>query len=382
MRNFSRAYSFADIGKMDWAVFVVTMILFSFGIVLVYSSSFALAQQRFGGDDFFLLRQVSRGAIGLLCFIIFANIDYRIYRKLSPFMFAAAIAVLVYVLLLPDSMAINGAKRWLILGPVRVQVSEFARLALICMVATHLSEKDIQVDSKTYYQLLVKIGIICFLVFLEPDFSTAVILAATGLTLLFVGGARIKNVLTTIVFAVPLILFAVLKTPYRRQRLMGFLKPSEFAESLGYQSQQALIGLGNGGIAGVGLGKGEQKFFYLPEPHTDFVFSILGEEIGFVGICIVLSLFAILVYRGFRIAFRAPDTFGRLLAFGITAVISFYVLLHGAVNTAIVPTTGVPLPFISYGGMSLVFTMISMGILLNISARSGTTSAPGGVRWN
>jgi cell division protein FtsW len=166
------------------------------------------------------------------------------------------------------------------------------------------------------------------------------------------------------------VVILVLKEPYRRARLTGFLQMSEKTSSLSYQTYQSLIGLGNGGIFGVGIGKGEQKFFYLPEPHTDFAISIMGEEIGFVGLMIIMALFAFIVYRGMKIAFRAPDKMGQLMAFGFSFAIALYVIVHASVGTGLIPTTGVPLPFLSYGGMSLIFMMSSMGILLNISSQS------------
>ncbi|MCP4628825.1 MAG: FtsW/RodA/SpoVE family cell cycle protein, partial [bacterium] len=214
-----------------------------------------------------------------------------------------------------------------------------------------------------------KIGIICALIIVEPDFSTALIIGGVGLCILYVSGAKLLHI-TGVVFAfVPVIILAVVSTPYRLQRLMGYLNMTSTKSNIGYQAYQSLIGLGHGGLFGVGLGQGDQKYFYLPEPHTDFVFSILGEEVGFVGLLIVFAIFGVLLYRGMRIASRAPDKMGQVMAFGLTLVLAMYVVLHTFVNTGVVPTTGVPLPFLSYGGMSLIFTMSSMGILLNISSQ-------------
>jgi cell division protein FtsW len=218
---------------------------------------------------------------------------------------------------------------------------------------------------------LAKIGIICGLIGLEPNFSTASLVGIIGLSMLFVAGARLSHLSVLALAVLPLAVFAAFGAGYRRNRIMAFLHMSDHKSGIGYQAYQALIGLGNGGLFGVGIGEGGQKYFYLPEPHTDFVFSILGEELGFVGLSAILALFAFMVYCGIRIALAAPDRMGRLMAFGFTFVLAMYVIVHAAVNVGLIPTTGIPLPFISYGGMSLLFSVSSMGILLNISSQAG-----------
>ncbi|MBD3240957.1 MAG: putative lipid II flippase FtsW, partial [Chitinivibrionales bacterium] len=345
--------------------------LLGFGVVLVYSSSFAIAQDRFGGSGFFLERQVVRVLIALVCFVVFINIDYHVWGRLSSLGFMSAVVLLVSVLLLPERYAINGAKRWLMAGGVRFQVSEFARLALIVLIASRCQDLGESIrDWRRFVQTAAKAGAICTLVVLEPDFSTAFVIGTIALAMLFMAGARFWHVSGVVLATLPVMAAGLLLTPYRRERLMSYLSTSERAETVGYQAQQALIGLGNGGLFGVGIGQGKQKYFYLPEPHTDFAFSILGEEIGFVGLLIVFAVFAFIIYRGFRIALNAPDMFGRLTAFGVTLVVASYALVHAAVNVGLVPTTGVPLPFLSYGGVSIVLTMISFGILLNISSQA------------
>jgi cell division protein FtsW len=299
------------------------------------------------------------------------NVDYHQVGKLSPLLLMVAIAMLVYVLALPDSHAVNGAKRWIDLGVVRFQASEFARIAIILTLARQCDEVGDGVrDGKVLLRLLAKLGVVCGLIMVEPDFSTAVLVALLGLSILFMAGAKVWHLGALAVSFVPLAVVSVATTPYRLRRLVGFLNLSGHEGDINYQVNQALIGLGNGGVLGVGLGEGAQKYFYLPEPHTDFVFSILGEEVGFAGLLIVLAMFGFMVYRGARIAMSAPDRMGRLMASGFTFALALYVMLHTSVNTGLVPTTGVPLPFLSYGGMSLIFTMTSMGILLNISSQS------------
>ncbi len=213
---------------------------------------------------------------------------------------------------------------------------------------------------------------------IEPDFSTAALLGLLTLTLLYAGGARLVHVAGVVLVSLPAAAMVMLAAPYRRERVLSYFNMSDKTEKVGYQAQQALIGLGNGGLFGAGLGQGTQKYFYLPEPHTDFAFSILGEEIGLVGLVLVLLVFAFIVYRGFRIAVHAPDKTGQIMAFGVSLVLALYVLIHAAVNVGLAPTTGVPLPLLSYGGVSIVLTMAGLGILLNISSqvRPAPASAP------
>jgi cell division protein FtsW len=359
---------------MDMGVFAAVLALLGFGVVLVYSSSFALAQDRFGGAGFFLERQAIRVLIALVAFVVFMNVDYHVWGKFNGVFYAVAIGLLLAVLALPGSAAVNGAKRWLTLGPVQFQVSDFARLALIILLAARCERAGESLrDIRTFGLLLARAGAICVLVALEPNFSTAALLGVLALAMLYAGGARLTHIAGLILAGIPLAAIFMLSAPYRRARVMTFLGMGEHVERVGYQAQQALIGLGNGGLFGEGLGQGTQKYFYLPEPHTDFAFSILGEEIGLVGLVLVLAVFGFIVYRGFRIAVYAPDKTGQLMAFGVSLVLGLYVLIHAAVNVGLMPTTGVPLPLLSYGGVSIILTMMGMGMLLNISSQARQT---------
>ena len=221
-----------------------------------------------------------------------------------------------------------------------------------------------------FAKLLAIIAVICGLILVEPNFSTALVLCVIAFAVLFVAGARFWHLAAIVLAALPAAALLALRAPYRRARIMSYLDLSHHSETIGYQAFQSLVGLGNGGLFGVGLGRGEQKYFYLPEPHTDFIFSILGEEIGFIGLLIVIGAMGFIVYRGIRIAVNAPDQMGRLMAFGFTFAVALYAVINASVATGIVPTTGLPMPFLSYGGMSLILTMCSMGIVLNISTRS------------
>ncbi|NLW30935.1 MAG: cell division protein FtsW [Fibrobacter sp.] len=358
--------------RMDIGLFVAVLVLLGFGIVFVYSSSFAVAQQRFGGSDFFLARQTIRALLAIISFMVFINVDYHIWGRLSNLFYVASIILLVIVLFLPE---INGARRWISIGQFSFQVSDFARMALIMVLARNCERAGDEIKNwNVLSKILLKAGIVCGLILLEPNFSTALILALIGLMMLFLSGARFMHLATLAVSTIPVMLILVLKTPYRKARITGFLNIISEQSNLGYQAFQSLIGLGNGGIFGVGLGKGEQKFFYLPEPHTDFMISILGEETGFIGLLIIISIYAFIIFRGMKISLNAPDRMGQLMSFGFTSVIAMYLLFHTAVGTGLVPTTGIPLPFLSYGGMSLIFMMSSVGILLNISSQADVSA--------
>jgi cell division protein FtsW len=359
------------IAQMDMGLFTAVLVMLGFGIVLVYSSSFALAQLKYGGADFFLARQSIRALLAIAFFTIFINVDYHFWGRISNLIYVIAIMMLLAVLFLPVSHVINGARRWISLGPLSFQVSDFARMALVLVIARGCEKAGAEIEKiQTFIKMLVKIGAVCLLILVEPNMSTAVVLGVVTLAMIFLSGARITHIGLLFVAALPVIVVLILKTPYRMRRLLAFLHSSGSKDSVGYQTYQSLIGLGNGGLFGVGLGKGEQKYFYLPEPHTDFAISILGEEIGFLGLMLVISLFVFIIYRGMQAALHAPDKMGQLLAFGFTMTIAMYAIIHASVGSGLIPTTGIPLPFLSYGGMSLVFMMSSMGIVLNISSQS------------
>ncbi len=363
-------------GNMDKVILSLVLLLMAFGIIFVYSSSFPVAEFRFSGATFFVKRQAQRAIMALFALFVFSRLNYRFLEKISPIGYGISVALLAMVLMQPDSMIINGAKRWIRIAGVLIQVSEIARIALIITVASQLAkmgEEGLQ-DWRNIRRLAILIGVVILLIVKEPDFSTAMLVCAVMASMLFVGGMPKKIFMPIIGILFGAALTYGLSAPYRMKRVLGFLNPVENSAGSSYQSHQALMGIGHGGIFGTGLGAGEQKHFFLPEAHTDFVFSILGEEIGFLGMTIFTAAYLLLIYRGFRVAKEAPDRFGSLLAFGLTMVIASYFLMHSFVNLRMFPTTGVPLPFVSYGGMSLIFTASSIGILLNISKHSTVSS--------
>jgi cell division protein FtsW len=363
-------------GTMDWPLFAALLLMLGFGIVLVYSSSFALAQQKYGGADFFLIRQSARACIAFICFMVCINVDYHVWGRWSGIAYLAAAAMLAALLFLPadhvvNGHAVNGARRWLSLGPIRFQVSDFARLALIVFLARAGARNDGALkDAKVLFRYLLFVGLISGLILFEPNFSTAAVIGVIAFAILFMSGARFWHLFAVALSLVPVAVLLVLKKSYRLDRWLGFINQSETRDGIGYQVYQSLVGLGNGGLFGVGLGKGEQKLFYLPEAHTDFIFSIIGEELGFIGIIVVIAFMSFIVWRGMRVALKAPDRMGQIMAFGFTFSVALYALIHACVTSGLFPATGLPMPFLSYGGMSLIFTMSSMGIVLNISNHS------------
>ena len=357
-------------GKADLLVIFITFFLVNCGIVFVYSSSFAIAELRHGAASFFLSQHVIRGVIALVFFFLFIKVDYHILGKLSMFFYCGA-AILLFILLLPHNDAVKGARRWLQIGSLAFQVSDFARLAVIFVIAKDVETSGSHIrECKCFIKTFIKILLICGLILLEPNFSTAFIFVFLGVAMLYSAGARISHILLSLAVLIPTGVFFAFAKGYRLERIKSFVSMFTKGGGLGYQLDQSLIGLGHGGLWGVGIGQGEQKYFYLPEPHTDFAFSNLGEEIGFIGLFVIIILFVILVYRGMKIALSAPDRMGQTMAFGISLVLGIYMLVHAYVNTGIIPTTGVPLPFLSYGGVSLIFSLSSIGILINISSQS------------
>lgn len=352
-----------------------TVALVCFGVVTVYSASAVMAQTLGLPDYHFVVRQASAAAVGLVLMAVLAQVDYRRYRSLAwP---ALGIAVLLLLLtVLPWTLAIappvNGARRWLRLGPATFQPSEFAKLAVLLWTATLAVKKQDRLPSLTRGLLpfLVIWSVVEFLIFLQPNLSSGLIILVLACMLVFAAGARIGHFLVLGAVGLPLLWGQVESAAYRMRRIVAFLEGSGDVEGVSYQVNQALIALGSGGLFGRGFGRGQQKFGFLPEAHNDFIFAMIGEEWGLVGVACVVLAFAAFAVIGYRVARQAPDLFGSLLAVGMTNLIVVQALLHMAVNTNLVPTTGITLPFISYGRSSLLVCLAAVGILLSV-ARSG-----------
>ncbi|HEV8473861.1 MAG TPA: putative lipid II flippase FtsW [Methylomirabilota bacterium] len=353
----------------DLWLFGVAVVLLSAGVVMVYSASTIVAADRFHDPYFFLKKQLFWALIGAGAMWVALRVDYRwLERAVVPALIVAGV-LLVLVLVPPIGQAINGTRRWIRLGPVSFQPAELAKLALVVYLAAFLARKRGDMDrfrTGTLPPLLVA-GAMAALVLVQPDLGNCLTLIALTFGLLYLAGSPIKHLAWVAAPAVPLIALAVWMAPYRMRRITAFIDPWADPRGSGFQIIQSWLALGNGGLLGQGIGGSRQKLFYLPESHTDFIFAILGEELGFVGGLAIVALFAVLIWRGLRVGLRAPDAFGAYLALGITVLLATQTLVNLGVVTGLLPTKGLPLPFISFGGSALLMTMLATGVLLNIS---------------
>lgn len=354
--------------RYDKTLWMTALILVGVGIVMIYSASAIRAQERFDDPAFFLKRQILWALLGTMALLWAMNMDYRSWERYAPFLLLGSLLLLLLVLVPGVGIKINGAKRWLRLVGFSFQPSELAKFSLIVFLARLFARKPERVGRvEGFLPPLLLAGIFFLLIALEPNIGTATILLLIAFSLLFVGGCRISHLSFTLLGAVPLFLGIVATHPHAKARILAILDPSRAPSHSLYQLHQSFYALGPGGLLGRGLGDGIQKLFYLPEPHTDFIFAIVGEEMGFIGSVFVVGLFGVLLWRGTRIALRAPDPFGSFLAMGITLAIALQAAVNIGMVTGLLPTTGVPLPFISFGGSSLVVTLLGVGVLLNIS---------------
>lgn len=357
-------------GKIDLIVFTAAITLLSIGLVMVFSASSVMGINDFRDPYYYVKKQTMWAVFGLVLMYIAAHVDYHIYQYLALPGLMIALILLVLVLLIGEN--IQGAKRWIDLGLINLQPSEVAKLAMVNYTAVYIATKrgKIRRFSTGLLPLLVFLGIQCALIIMEPDFGTAMTMAFTVIIILFAGGAHLGQLFALGCSAVPGVYYLIKFEPYRVKRLMAFLDPWADPTGAGWNVIQSLTAIGSGGFFGLGLGNSRQKFSYLPEHHTDFIFPILCEELGFIGGILVLALFFVIAWRGLRIALNAPDLFGSLLAIGLTSTIGFQALLNIGVVTGTLPVTGITLPFISYGGSSLLVSLASVGVLLNISRQN------------
>jgi cell division protein FtsW len=348
------------------------------GLVIVYSSSFALGLLAFDDANYFVARQAVWAAIGIALLVTLMRMDYRWLRAVSPLLMLVAIVGLVAVLVPGIGVERNGAQRWIGLGPLPpVQPSEFAKLALIIYVSYWLTGKDTYVRSFAvgFVPFVLMVGIVAGLVLLEPDTGTAAVLVLTTVTLFFIAGASLTHLAALLSIGGVAAALLIATSPYRAERIWAFLRAEDDPGGIGFHTLQLLIALGSGGVKGLGLGASRQKFFYIPGSHTDGVFAVVGEELGFIGALAVLVLFAVLVYRGFRVVLRAQDDFGALLATGVVCWIAYQALINVGGITRSIPMTGIPMPFLSYGGSALASLLAGVGILLSISRRANSPPA-------
>jgi cell division protein FtsW len=340
-------------GKIDWLIFFIATALLLFSVPFVYSASAYVASQKFGSTEGIVMGQILRVGLSLVCIIAFSRFDYHRYKHYSKLLYIIGIGALVIVLFVGAKT--KGAVRWIDLGGVSIQPSEYAKYALVIFIAAWLSDNFNKLND-------FKKGLL-------PVLGAGALVIGL-IALLFVGNVRLQYFITILGIAISLLGIYGVSAEYRMKRIMSFIGMGD-SQSTNYQLEQALIAFANGGFFGVGPGQSNQRDKFLPESYSDFISSIIGEEYGFFGIFIMMTLFGLFLYRGLRVARFAPDRFGSMLAFGITITISAYAFVNVGVNCGILPTTGLPLPFLSYGGTAVLFSAMAVGILLNIASQSG-----------
>lgn len=353
----------------DFVLLAAALTLTVLGVVMVYSASVISAEQTMGKPLYFFQRQLVWAVISLFAMGWFSRLDYNRLREfLAPIYGVTAVLLLAALFFRP----IAGARRWIHLGPIGIQPAEFAKLTSVLFLASYLDRKHSKLGSPVH-GLAIPLGVIGVLLVLigkEPDLGTPAMMFAAALLVLFVAGARMRWIFAAIGAAVPIVIEELWRKPYRRARLMTFLHPFDNIKGTGYQLAQAILAVGSGGWFGKGFGASQLKLMYLPKPYTDFIFPVICEELGLVGALLTLALFGTVLARGVRIARQAPNLFGTLLACGITFTITLQAFFNVAMAIGLLPTKGIPLPFLSFGGSSLLSTLIGVGILLNISRQA------------
>ncbi len=357
--------------RPDLKLIVPVICLVALGLVMVFSSSASLAAHRYQSETFFLKRHLIRVLLGGALLVLLARADYHVLRRVAPW--ALGGTVLLLGVLLAVGGAVRGANRWLSFATVTIQPTEIARVACVIYLAKLLDRKGERMTSfrEGVLPAVLVLGLMAFLILLQPNLGSTIALLVTGLVMLHLSGARTRHLALLVVAGVIVASLAVSHNGYMMERVQGWLAQWGHGRSdaLGknWQVSQSILALGSGGVLGAGPGHGLQKVFFLPDPHTDFIFAVIGEELGLLGTAGVLALFAVLFLRGLKVASGAPDRFGYLLAAGLTVNLSVYVAMNIAVVTGVIPTTGLPLPFVSYGGSALVVNLGGMGVLLNIA---------------
>ena len=364
----------------DRGLIMTVLALLGFGLIMVFSASTVVSAEVYGSQTSIFTRQLLFVVIGLVGLMVSMKVDYHFYeqgRVIYPLLLVS-LALLIYLLVAPES---GGVQRWIRIGPANFQPSELAKLAVILFTAFYLvtRKEDFHSFKRGLLPYLVVVGAIVLLVLLEPDLGTAASIAFTAIVLLFLGGLRYRYLLGLFLAAIPALYFLVVRVPYRLDRWLAFLYPERDPYGIGYQIRQSLISVGSGGWSGLGYAQGKQKLSFLPEPHTDFIFAVVGEELGLLGCVTVVVLFGLFFWRAARISVRAESPFGTYLGLGIACMIILQALVNMSMVVSLLPTKGLPLPFVSVGGSSMIMTMTAVGILLNISshARGHTTPRNG-----
>jgi cell division protein FtsW len=359
---------------MDYKLLAVVFGLLALGLIILYSASTVLSFSKYQNNSHYFVNQLLQGVlIGLIAMYFCSKIDYHFWQKYAPvFMFISIILLIVVLIPTPFSVSVGGSRRWLLLGPVSFQPAELAKLSLIFYIASWIDKRSHEIKDFYYGMIpsLIIIGLIAGLIILEPDMGTMLVVTATSFAMLFVGGSRIKHLFWIMAAGALSIVTLIKIEPYRLERLTTFLDPSKDPQGIGYQINQARLAIGSAGFFGQGYGNSRQKYNFLPEVMGDSVFAVTVEELGFLRSTLIVLFFLYFAFRGLRIAQSAPDTFGKMLATGIVAWVIIQALINMGAIIGLLPLTGIPLPFISYGSTALVVTLAAMGILLNISKRA------------
>lgn len=365
-----RKKSESIIGKLDITFLSFVLILLTIGLVMLFSASYAYSYEHYGNSYKFITRQAAFAFAGVVVMLVVSRIDYHIWRKFAWVVYLLSVAMLAVLLILPPMVEGKDVRRWIVIGPVNFQPSEIAKFAIILLFSSLIAANHKQMKSFKFIAFLVLLlGLTCGLVVMEPHLSATVLIFAIGIVLLIVGGLPKRYILGGIGAGVGLGVLAVVTgvIGYGSDRIKYWLDPWADAKGLGFQTIQSLLAIGSGGILGRGIGQSRQKYLWLPEPHNDFIFAIVCEELGLIGALIIILLFCLLVWRGFTIAMRAQDKFGSLLALGLTFQVGLQAMLNIWVVTNTIPNTGISLPFFSYGGTSLLILLAEMGIVLSVS---------------
>lgn len=372
----NKRFGIIQTGKLDITFLSLVLILLTVGLVMLFSASYAYSLEYYGNSYKFIVKQALFAAGGLIFMFIFSRINYHVWQKISWIVFLGTSLILLILLILPPMVSGMKVRRWFAIGPISFQPSEFAKFAIIILFSTLISAN--QKLMKNWKFLLVLFGILgatCLLVVLEPHLSATILIAAIGIVLIYVGGMSNKLAIAGVVSAA-IAVIAVIVTQstgfisYGADRIKYWLDPWADAKGEGFQTIQSLLAIGSGGILGRGIGQSRQKYLWVPEPHNDFIFSIVCEELGLIGAIVIIGLFALLVWRGFTIAMRSKDKFGSMLALGLTFQVGLQAMLNIWVVTNTIPNTGIGLPFFSYGGTSLMILLAEMGIVLSVSRGS------------
>ncbi len=352
----------------DTLLFAVTSILVAIGLIMIFSASSAIAYAEHHDTAYYFKRQFAWLVVGLVCAWAAYQVDYRKLKQFAPYALVLCGLSLLAVLIPHIGMIAGGSRRWIGAGPISFQPSEFAKLGVVLYLAATLSARGERITSlgRGLFPLCAAVGVLAVLVLKEPDMGTASILVITAAIMLFAAGARIEHLALIGFVTTPFVALSILSSAYKRARIFAFMNPWKDPQNTGFHIVQSLLALGSGGLFGVGLGQSSAKFFYLPEQYTDFIFSVLGEELGLIGALFVVLLFVVFSYRAIKIALGAPDRFGFFLALGCTAVVAVQAFINIGVVTSSWPVTGVPLPFISFGGSSLIVSLVCVALIINV----------------